>query len=103
MGRYARLLQEAAGDGEVADPARDKRERMHAYVRGRRRPAAEGGGDGSGGGLRDEQARRMAGLLALCGLVEHRPGGLSAGYALARLKRKYPVEYARLRDISAGR
>ena len=76
---------------------------MHAYVRGRRGSAPEGGRYITAEDLREEQERRMSELWALCGLVEHRPGGLSAGYALARLKRKYPVEYARLRDISAGR
>jgi hypothetical protein len=51
---------------------------------------------------REEQERYLADLQTLCGFVNGGVGSMGASYRLAWLRRKYPVEYAHLRDIEIG-
>jgi DNA-binding IscR family transcriptional regulator len=59
----------------------------------------------SGGGyvtseeIREEQERHLADLQALRSLMVNGARGPNGGYRLAYLRRRYPTEYAHLRDI----
>jgi hypothetical protein len=105
MGLYERLLQEVTQEAEE-NPERDeqrrrgaaKRQRMQTYVNRRRRRATSGGYVTSQE-MEEEQDRHLADLQALYGLVSGGVSSFGAGYRLAYLRNKYPVEYARLRDI----
>jgi hypothetical protein len=99
MGLYERVLAEIAQGKEKESPQRgNQQERMRAYIRSRRRVAI-GGGYVTSEELREEQERYLADLQALRNLMVNGTRGLGGGYRLAWLRRKYPVEYARLRDI----
>jgi hypothetical protein len=110
MGLYERLLQEAAQEAEE-NPEREeqlrrqahKRQGMQAYVNSRRRHLAYGGGYVTSEEIREEQERHLADLRALYGLVSGGVRSFGAGYRLAYLRSKYPVEYARLRDRGISR
>jgi hypothetical protein len=96
---YERLLAEAAQAEEKENPEREKRqERMRAYVRSRRK-AMCGGGYVTSEEMREEQERHLADLQALRSLMVNGVRGSNGGYRLAYLKRKYPTQYAHLRDI----
>ena len=98
MGLYERLLQEAAQEEQKEDPGREKRQRMHAYIRSRRRVVPSGGYVTSEE-VQQDQERHLADMQALCALVNGGVRSMGASYRLAYLRRKYPVEYAHLRDI----
>ena len=98
LGLYQRLLAEAAQEEEKEDPGREKHRRMRAYVSSRRR-VVSGGGYVTSQEIKKEQERYLADLQALCGLVNGGVRSMGASYRLAWLRRKYPVEYAHLRDI----
>ena len=106
MGLYERLLQEATQEAEE-NPEREeqrrrqarKRQRMQAYVNSRRRPVVHGGGYVTSEEIREEQERHLADLQALRRLVSGSVKSMGAGYRLAYLRNKYPVEYAHFRDI----
>jgi hypothetical protein len=95
---YERLLTEAVQEEEQENPEREKHQRMRAYVRSRRK-AVPGGGYVTSVEMREEQERHLADLQALRNLVINGVRGPNGGYRLAYLKRKYPTEYAHLRDI----
>jgi hypothetical protein len=97
VGLYERLLQEAAELPE--DPNRERNERMSAYLRNLRGPVLEGGGYVTKEELEQEQERYLTDIRKLRALLVNPPGGMAGGYWLARLKRRYPTEYAHLRDI----
>lgn len=100
LGLYERLLREAAQADAKENPEREKRqERMRAYARSRRRAVPEGGGYVPSEEIREEQERCLADLQALRNLLVNGAKGSYGGYRLAYLKRKYPTEYAHLRDI----
>jgi hypothetical protein len=96
---YERLLEEAAQVDDKENPQREKQERKRAYVRSRRRAVPEGGGYVTSEEMREKHERRLADLQALCNLLINRARGPYGGYRLAYLRRKYPTEYAHLRDI----
>jgi hypothetical protein len=106
MGLNERLLQEATQEAEE-NPEREeqrrrqahKRQGMQAYTKRRRMPVAGGGGYVNSEEIREEQERHLADLRVLYGLVRGGVRSFGAGYRLAYLRNKYPVEYARLRDI----
>jgi hypothetical protein len=99
LGLYERLLEEADQEEEKENPQREKqRERMRAYIRSRRR-AVPGGGYVTSEDMRKEQERCLDDLQALRRLVVNRARDSNGGYRLAYLRRKYPTEYAHLRDI----
>jgi hypothetical protein len=100
LGLYQRLLAEAGlKEEEKENPQREKqRERMRAYIRSRRR-AVPGGGYVTSEEMGEEQERYLADLQALRTLMTNGVRGLGGGYRLAYLRRKYPVEYAHMRDI----
>jgi hypothetical protein len=97
MGLYERLLQEAAELPE--DPNRERNERMSTYLRNLRGPVLEGGGYVTKGELEQEQKRYLTDIRKLRALLMKGPGGMAGGYWLAHLRRRYPTEYAHLRDI----
>ncbi len=97
MGLYERLLQEAAGLPE--DPNRERNERMSAYLGNLRGRVPEGGGYVTKEELEQEQERYLTDIRKLRTLLIKGPSGMAGGYWLAHLKRKYPTEYAHLRDI----
>ena len=97
MGLYERLLQEAAELPE--DPNRERNESMSAYLRNLRGPAPEGGGYVTKEEQEQEQERYLTDIRKLRAFLINPPTGMAGGYWLAHLKRKYPVEYAHLRDI----
>jgi hypothetical protein len=99
LGLYQRLQREAAQEEERENPEREKHERMRAYIRSRRRTAPGGGGYVTSEEIREEQERYLADLQALRNLIVNGGRGLGGGYRLAYLRRKYPMEYAHLRDI----
>ncbi len=101
MGLYQQLLQEAAQEEEKENPEWEKRQRMRAYVRSRRKDMS-GGGYVTSEEIQEDQERHLADLQALCGLVNGGVRSMGASYRLAWLRRKYPVEYAHLRDIEIG-
>ncbi len=49
--------------------------------------------------MQEEQERYLADLQALRNLMVNGARGPYGGYRLACLRRKYPTEYAHLRDI----
>jgi multidrug resistance efflux pump len=106
VGLYERLLQEAAQEAEE-NPEREeqrrrqarKRQRMQAYVNSRRRAVLDEGGYVTSEEVQRDQDRYLADLQALRGLVDGGVRSMAAGYRLAWLRSKYPVAYARLRDI----
>jgi hypothetical protein len=106
MRLYERLLAEAVQEAEE-NPEREerrrrqarKRQRMQAYVNSRRRAVIDEGGYVTLEEMQQEQERPMADLQALSGLMSGGVRSFGAGYRLAYLRSKYPVEYARLRDI----
>ncbi len=112
MGLYERLLKEAAQEKEKEkeNPEREnqrntrarKRQRMQAYISSRRRSLATSGGYVTSQEVQQDQERHLADLQALCGLVNGGVRSMGASYRLAWLRRKYPVEYAHLRDIEIG-
>ena len=97
MGLYERLLREAAELPE--DPKRERNERMSAYLRNLRKSLPEGCGYVTKEELEQEQERYLTDIRKLRALLINPPTGMAGGYWLAHLKRKYPVEYAHLRDI----
>ncbi len=111
MGLYERLLQEAAQEEvkEKENPERQeqwrrrahKRQRMQAYIRSRRKPVL-GGGYVTSQEIKVEQERHLADLRTLSGLVNGGVRSFGAGYRLAWLRSKYPVEYAHLKDIEVS-
>jgi hypothetical protein len=97
---YERLLRETAQKEGKENPEREKqRERMRAYIRSRRRAVPEGGGYVTSEEVQEEQERYLADLQALRNLLVNGGRGLGGGYRMAYLRRKYPTEYAHLRDI----
>ncbi len=76
---------------------------MQAYIRSRRRSLATSGGYVTSQEIKKDQERHLANLQALCGLVNGGVRSMGASYRLAWLRRKYPVEYAHLRDIEISR
>jgi hypothetical protein len=106
MGLYERLLAEAVQEAEE-NPEREerrrrqtrKRQRMHTYVNNRRKAVLHEGGYVSSEEVQRVQEKHLADLQALRGLVGGGVRSFGAGYLLAWLRSKYPVEYARLRDI----
>ncbi len=99
MSLYEQLLDEAAQKEEKENPQMEKQqERMKAYIRSRRR-AVPGGGYVTSEEMRKEQERYLADLQTLRNLLVDGARGPYGGYRLAYLKRKYPTEYAHLRDI----
>jgi hypothetical protein len=107
LGLYQRLLQEAAQEKEKKNPERteqrrrqaNKRQRMQVYVRSRRRAVTAEGGYVTSEEAQQVPERHLADLQALRGLVSGGVRSMGASYRLAWLRRKYPVEYAHLRDI----
>jgi hypothetical protein len=106
MGLYERLLQEAAQEAEENPEREEQRrrparkcQRMQAYVNSRRRAVLDEGGYVTSEEVQRDQERQLADLQVLRGLVSGGVRSFGAGYRLARLRRKYPVEYAHLRDI----
>jgi hypothetical protein len=106
MGFYERLLQEAAQEAEVNPEREEQRrrqarkcQRMQAYVNSRRRAVIDEGGYVTAEEVQRDQERQLADLQALRGLVSGGVRSMGASYRLAWLRRKYPVEYAHLRDI----
>ena len=97
MGLYERLVQEAAELPE--DPDRERNERMSAYLRNLTRRVPEGGGYVTSEELEQEQERYLTDIRSLRALLINAPSGMAGGYWLGYLKSKYPIEYARLRDI----
>jgi hypothetical protein len=106
MGLYERLLQEATQEAEE-NPEREeqrrrgaaKRQRMQLYVTSRRRSGVHEGGYVTSEEIREEQERHLADLQALCSLVSGGVKSMGAGYRLAYLRSKHPVEFAHFRDI----
>ena len=106
MGLYERLLQEAAQEVE-GNPEREeqrrrqanKRQRMQTYIARRRGRVTDEGGYVTSQEIKVEQDRHLADLQALRGLVSGGVRSMGASFRLAWLRRKYPVEYAHLRDI----
>jgi hypothetical protein len=96
MGLYERLFEEAAQEEE--NPEREKHQRMRDYVKSRR-TAMSGGGYVTSEEIREEQERHLADLQALRSLMVNGARGPNGGYRLAYLRRRYPTEYAHLRDI----
>jgi hypothetical protein len=97
---YERLLRETAQKEGKENPEQEKqRERMRAYIRSRRRTVPEGGGYVTSEEVQEEQERYLADLQTLRNLLVNGGRGLGGGYRLAYLRRKYPTEYAHLRDI----
>jgi hypothetical protein len=84
---------------EKESPQREKHQRMRAYIRSRRRVLPGGGGYVTSEEVREEQKRYRADLQALRNLLDKGVRDLGGGYRLAYLRRKYPMEYAHLRDI----
>jgi hypothetical protein len=100
LGVYERLLAEAAQEEDKENPEREKRqERMRACIRSRRRAVPVGGGYVTSEEMQEEQEKYLADLRALRNLMINGGRGTNRGYWLAYLKRKYPTEYAHLRDI----
>ena len=100
MSLYERLLRETAQKEGKENPEREKQqERMRAYIRSRRRAVPEGGGYVTSEEVQEEQEKYLADLQALRNLLVNGGRGLGGGYRLAYLRRKYPTEYAHLRDI----
>ena len=106
MGLYERLLAEAVQEsGE--NPEREerrrrqarKRQRMQAYVNSRRKTVLHEGGYVTSEEVQRGQERHLADLRALRGLVSGGVRSVGASYRLAWLRKKYKVEYVRLRDI----
>jgi hypothetical protein len=101
---YERLLREAAQAEEQEIPQREKQqERMRAYIRSLRKDISGGGGYVTSEEIQEEQERYRADLRALRNLLVNGARGPYGGYRLAYLKRKYPTEYAHLRDIEISR
>ena len=101
MGLYERLLQEATQEAEE-NPEREERRRRQAYVNNRRRPIAHEGGYMTSEEVQRVQERHLADLRTLSGLVNGGVRSFAAGYRLACLRSKYPVEYAHLKDIEVS-
>lgn len=97
MGLYERLLQEATELPK--DPNWKRNERMSAYARSLRRPVPEGGGYVTSEELDQEHERYLTDIRKLRAFLINPPTVIAGGYWLAHLKRKYPTEYAHLRDI----
>ena len=97
MGLYERLLREAAELPE--DPNRERNERMSAYLRNLRRSVPEGGGYVTKEELEQEQQRYLTDIRKLRTFLIRGPSGMAGGYWFGYLKRKYPTEYAHLKDI----
>ena len=112
MGLYERKLQEAAQEKEkgMENPEQEKHQRMQAYklqrmrayIKSRRRSLVPGGGYVTSEEIQEGRGRHVADLQALCDLLIYGVKGPAGGYRLAHLRRKYPVEYAHLRDIEVG-
>jgi hypothetical protein len=101
VGLYERLLQEAAELPE--SPNRERNERISAYLRSRKKPVPEGGGYVTSEELRQERERYLTTIRSLHTLlINGGPSSMAGGYWLAHLKRKYPAEYAHLRDTREG-
>jgi hypothetical protein len=98
MNLYERLLAEADQEGEKENPEREKHQSMRAYIRSRRK-SIPGGGYVTSEEIQEEQERYFANLQRLCSLMINGSRGTNGGYRLAYLRRKYPTEYAHLRDI----
>ncbi len=60
---------------------------------------SDGGGYVTSEEIQKDQERYLANLQALRILMVNRARGPYGGYRLAYLRRKYPTEYAHLRDI----
>jgi hypothetical protein len=106
MGLYERLLAEAVQQAEENPESEKqrrrqahKRQRMQAYINSRRGAVIEEGGYVTSEEVQRDQERHLAGLRTLSGLVNGGVRSFGAGYRLAWLRRKYPVEYAHLKDI----
>lgn len=102
MSLYDRLLAEATQAEEKVNPQGEKHQRMRAYVRSRRRAITGGGGYVTSEEMREEQERYLADLQALRNLMVNGGRGPNGGSRLAYLGRKYPTDYAYLRDIEIG-
>ncbi len=109
MGLYERLLVEAVQEAEENSEGEErlrrqarKRQRMHAYVNNGRRLIAHEGGYVTSEEVQRVQERHLADLRTLSGLVNGGVRSLGAGYRLAWLRSKYPVEYAHLKDIEVS-
>jgi intein/homing endonuclease len=103
MNLYERLLAEAdQKEDERENPARKKQRRMRAYVKSRRKAVTGGGGYVTSEEIREEQERYLANLQRLRSLMINGSRGTNGGYRLAYLRRKYPTEYAHLRDIETS-
>jgi hypothetical protein len=98
MGLYERLLEEA--DRLPSEPEREKK-RLASYARGLGKPLPEGGyvtREELQEELREEQEKRLAQMRTLRMLIRKGPRSAYEGMALKALQKKYPVEYARMRD-----
>lgn len=104
MGLYERLLQEAAQEKEkgMENPEQERHQRMRAYIRSRRRSAVAGGGYITSEEIQEGEQRHVADLQAFCNLLICGVKGPAGSYRMAHLRRKYPVEYAYLRDIETS-
>ena len=102
MGLYERLLAETAQPEEKENLEWQKHERLQAYIKSQRRGSPGGGGYVTSEEIREEQERYLTDLQALRNLLLNGVRGPYGGYRLAYLKRKYPMEYAHLRDIEIG-
>ncbi len=97
MGLYERLLEEAA----QLPAESDREERLASYTRGLRGDLPEGGyvtREELQEELREEQEKRLAQMRTLQMLIRKGPRSAYEGMALKTLQKKYPVEYARMRD-----
>jgi hypothetical protein len=101
LGLYERLLAEAAQAQEKDNPGREKHQKMRAYVSSQRK-VGPGGGYVTSEEIQEEQERYLADLRALLSLLVKGGRGPNGGYWLAYLGRKYPTDYAHLRDIEIG-
>ena len=100
MNLYERLLAEAGQEEEKENPEREiRQEKMRAYIWSRGRADPADGGYVTSEEMQEEQERYLADLQALRSLMVNGVRGPNGGYRLAYLKRKYPTEYAHLRDI----
>ena len=72
---------------------------MSAYLGNLRRSVPEGGGYVTKEELEQEQERYLTDIRKLRAFLMKGPSGMAGGYWLAHFKRKYPTEYAHLRDI----
>jgi hypothetical protein len=99
MRLYEQLLQEAAQEKEKETADREKHQKMRAYIRRHSRSTVTGGGYVISEEIQEGEQRHLAHLQVLCDFLIWGVKGLAGSYRMAHLRRKYPVEYAHLRDI----